>query len=138
MTGPLAVVIVLGAIIALWVGLGVISRTIDGVVEFLGWAVGSAFRPRAPLQPQAEPGNEITLTRPSEEVREQLTATGVLDASNGCVTTSSGVLVQIGIGSGSARLACRWHPAVMDKPTQIMGDVLRAVRQVDAGAHVVL
>jgi hypothetical protein len=137
MTGALTVVIVIGAIIALWVGLGVISRTIDGVVEFLGWAIGSAFRPRAP-QPQTEPGNEITLTRPSEEVCRQLTATGVLDASNGCIATSSGVLVQIGVGPGSARLACRWHPTVTDKPTQIMGDVLRAVRQVDAGAHVVL
>jgi hypothetical protein len=94
MTGALAVVIVIGAIIALWVGLGVISRTIDGVVEFLGGAIGSAFRPRAP-QPQAEPGSEVTLTRPSELVRRQLTATGVLDASNGCITTSSGVLVRI-------------------------------------------
>lgn len=137
MTGALAVVIVIGAIIALWVGLGVILRTIDGIVELLGWAIGSAFGPSAtPTQPQ--PQGELTLRRPSEEVRGQLMATGALDAGNGCLTTSSGVLVQIIVSPESARLICRWNPAVTDKTTLIMGDVLRAVRQVDAGAHVVL
>jgi hypothetical protein len=137
LNGALAVVIVIGVVISLWVGLGLISTTIDRGVDFLGWAIGSAFRPSAP-QAHPQPQGELTLARPSEEVRGQLTATGALDASNGCLTTSSGVLVQIIVASEPARLICRWNPAVTDKPTQIMGDVLRAVRQVDAGAHVVL
>lgn len=137
MTGALAVVVVIGVIGALWVGLGVISRMIDGVVEFLGRAIGSAFRPRTP-QPQARPQGEVTLTMPGEEVHGWLASAGALDPGNSCLTTSSGVLVQIVATSNSARLECRWDPAVADKPTQIMGDVLRAVRRVDPGAQVLL
>lgn len=135
MTGALAVVIVIGAVIALWVGLSLISTTADKAIDFLGAAIGSAFRASGP-QAQARPQGELTLTRPSEEIRSQLASAGAIDPANSCLTTSSGVLVQI--TSGSARLTCRWDPAVADKPTQIMGDVLRAVRQVDAGAQVVL
>ena len=137
MSGALAVVIVIGAIIGIWIVLGVISRTIDGTIDLLGWVIGSAFKPSAPqAQPQSQ--GELTLTRPGEEVHAQLTETGALDASNSCLTTSSGVPVQILVPSDPARLVCRWHPAATARPTQIMGDVLRAVRQVDTGAHVVL
>lgn len=137
MTGALAVVIVIGAIIALWVGLGLISRTIDNVVEIGGKAVGSAFRARAP-QAVAEAQGVVALTMQGEEVRNQLASVGTLDPNNSCLTTSSGVIVELSVASGSPRLTCRWNPAVADRPTQIMGDVLRAIRQVDPGAQVVL
>ncbi|HWA54330.1 MAG TPA: hypothetical protein VG816_09185 [Solirubrobacterales bacterium] len=130
-------VIVIAAIGALWVGMGVISRMIDGVVEFLGRAIGSAFRPRIP-QPQTRPQGEVTLTMPGEKVHAWLASAGALDPGNSCLTTSSGLLVQIVVTSSSARLECRWDPTVVDKPTQIMGDVLRAVRRVDPGAQVLL
>jgi hypothetical protein len=136
LNGVLAVVIVIGVIIALRVGLGLISRTIDWGVEFLGRAIGSAFRPSA-APPPARPQGELTLTMPGEELRSRLASVGALDPTNSCLTTPSGVLVQI-VASGSARLECRWDQAVTGKPTQIMGDVLRAIRQVDAGAQVVL
>jgi hypothetical protein len=137
LTGALAVVIVIGVLIALWVGLGLISRTIDETVNFLGWAIGSAFKPSSP-QTGVAPQGELILTRPGDEVRGALASTGAIDPTSGYLTTSSGVLVEIAVASSPATLACRWNPAVTDKPTQIMGDVLRAVRQVDAGAHVVL
>lgn len=137
MTGALTVVILIGAIVALWVGLGLISRTIDRSVDFLGWAIGSAFRPGAP-PPQARPAGEVTLAMPGEEVHSRLVFAGALDPGNSCLTTSSGVLVQLVATSSPARLECRWDPAVADKPTQIMGDVLRAVRRVDPGAQVLL
>lgn len=130
-------VIVIGVIIGLWVGMGLISRTIGGAVDFLGWAIGTAFKPSSP-HAEVVPQAELTLTRPGEEVRSALASTGALDPTSSYLTTSSGVLVEIAAASRPARLACRWNPAVTDKPTQIMGDVLRAVRQVDAGAHVVL
>jgi len=133
LNGALAVVIVIGVIIAFWVGLGLISSTVDRSVDFLGWAIGSAFRPS---DPQARADGELTLTMPGEEVRSRLAAAGALDANSGCLTTSSGVLVQIVVAANSARLECRWDQAVADKPTQIMGDVLRAIRRVDAGAQV--
>jgi hypothetical protein len=135
--GALAVVIVIGVIVALWVGLGVISTTIDRGVEFLGWAIGSAFRP-GPSPASARPQGELALTMSGEAVCGRLASAGALDPSNHCLTTSSGVFVQVLATSGSARLECRWDQAVAEKPTQIMGDVLRAVRRVDPGAQVLL
>jgi hypothetical protein len=137
LSGALAVVIVIGVIVALWVGLGVISRTIDRGVELLGWAIGSAFRPSTSPAP-ARPQGELTLTMSGQDVCGRLASAGTLDPANHCLTTSSGVLVQVLATSGSARLECRWDQAVPEKPTQIMGDVLRAVRRVDPGAQVLL
>jgi hypothetical protein len=137
LTGALAVVIVIGVVIALWVGLGLISRITDDVVEIAGGAIGSAFRASAP-QATAEAQGVVALTMPGEEVRSQLASVGTLDPSNDYLTTPSGVIVELSVASGSPRLACRWNPAAVDKPTQIMGDVLRAIRQVDPGAQVLL
>jgi hypothetical protein len=137
LTGAPAVVIVIGAVMALWVGLGLISRIIDNVIEITGRAIGSAVMASAP-QAAVKAQGAVALTMPGQEVRSQLASVGTLDPSNSFLTTSSGVVVELSVASGSSKLACRWNPAVADKPTQIMGDVLRAIRRVDPGAQVIL
>lgn len=136
MTGALAVVIVIGAIVALRVGLSLISKITDSIIEIAGRAIGGAFTTSTPQA--ARPQGVVALTMPGQKVLSRLASVGRFDPSSGCLTTSSGVVVELSVASGSPRLACRWNPAVADKPTQIMGDVLRVIRQVDPGAQAVL
>jgi hypothetical protein len=136
MTGALAVVIVIAAIVALRFGLSLISALTDKGVDVAGRAIGNALKPGTP-QSYPRPQGELTVTMPAEDIRRRLVSLGVLDPGTGCLTTSSGVVVEITVASGTA-LACRWQAAVAEKPTQIMGDLLRSVRQVDARAQVVL
>jgi hypothetical protein len=133
----LAFVIVIAAIIALRLIVSLISAVTGTGVEIAGRAIGSAFKPTPP-QPVAAPQGVVTLSRPAQEIRNELVSVGALDPRTRCLTTSSGVTVELTIGSAARSLACWWDPAVVDKSTLIMGDVLRAVRRVDPGAQVVL
>jgi hypothetical protein len=137
LTGALAVVIVIAAIIALRVVLSLISTIADRGIDVAGRAIGGAFKPSAP-QAVVTPQGVVTLTRPGEEIRSRLASVGALDIRNSCLTTASGVVVELAVALGPPRLTCRWNPTVADKSTRIMAEVLHTVRQVDAGAQVVL
>jgi hypothetical protein len=136
-SGALAIVIVIAAIIAVRLIVSLISGVTGAGIEVAGRAIGSAFKPTAPQQ-LAKPNGAVTLTRPAEEVRNELISAGALDSHSHCLTTSSGVAVELTVASGTRTLACWWDPAVVDKSTLIMADVLRAVRRIDPGAQVVL
>lgn len=137
MSGPLVVVAVIGVIVGLRIVLSLISAVTEKGIDLAGRAIGSAFSASAP-QGAMSPQGVVALTRPSEEIRSQLVSVGALDLHDSCLTTSSGVAVELTVASGPPRFTCRWNSAVADKPTQIMADVLRAVRQVDPGAQVAL
>lgn len=137
MTGALAIAIVIGAVIALRIAVSLISAIADTAIDTAGKALGNALKPRAPSV-ELTPQGSITLTRPAAEIRHQLVSVGALDPSDCSLMTPSGVVVELTIASGPPKLACWWDPGAADKPTRIMADVLRTVRQVDAGAQVVL
>jgi hypothetical protein len=129
------ILILIGGYIAVKIYL---PRFLNRGINVAGDALGKALTTRAPTK--APPSSQewaVTLTRPVAEVRTQLASAGLAD-DRGRVQTPSGLLVELYGVPGSPGLACSWDPASAQKPTAIMADVLRIVRQVDPDAQVVL
>jgi hypothetical protein len=135
-----AVVILIGAYIAIRVYLPrVVNKGVDVTGDALGKALTANRTAKSPAVKSASTPTEwaVTLTRPAAEVRAQLTSTGLAD-DGGRVTTPSGLLVELYEVPGAATsLTCNWDPATAEKPTAIVADVLRIVREVDPEAQVI-
>lgn len=115
-----------------------VPRLLDRGINVAGDALGKALSAEAPTDASSpSPEWAVTLTRPAAAVRNQLVAVGLAD-ERGRVRTPSGLLVELYDVPERLGLACSWDPASAQKPTAIMADVLRIVRQVDPDAQVVL
>jgi hypothetical protein len=129
------ILILIGGYIAVKIYL---PRFLNRGINVAGDALGKALTTSAPTTaPPSSPEWAVTLTRPAAEIRTQLASAGLAD-DRGRVQTPSGLLVELYGVPGSPGLACSWDPASAQKPTAIMADVLRIVRQVDPDAQVVL
>ena len=134
MTGLLIFVLLIGAYFAMrWFISWFVGHGINVAGDALGRALTADRRTKAPAPSEWV----VKLTRPPAEVRTELAATGLADDRDR-VKTPSGVLVELYDAPGSPGLACSWDPASAQKPTTIIADVLRIVRQVDPEAQVVL
>jgi hypothetical protein len=136
MTGILLFVLLIGAyFVVRWVIAWATGKGINAAGDALGKSL-TANR-AAPAKVPAASEWVVTLTKPPAEVRAELETAGLADHSDR-VETPSGVLVELYDSSGAPGLVCSWSPVSGQKPTAIIADVLRIVRQVDPGAQVVL
>jgi hypothetical protein len=141
MTGVLIVVLIIGALFVLRMLTSMFSQGVEKGIYHAGGALGRTLADRAAArQPPTGTGAHqwvVTSTRPGVRIREELRSRGMLRDDNH-VETAAGVSVELSLTRGVAELACRWEPFAGEKGTQIIGDVLRIVRQVDPGAQVVV
>lgn len=122
--------IVIGAVVAVVVVVGLVGAMTDKAVDLAGQGIGRALQGPGPQ-------GFVALGMSSRRVLGQLEGRETGDAGSGCLTTERGVAVNLRVGwRGSARgFECRWDSS--EDAADVMSDVLRAIRVVDPGAAIV-
>jgi hypothetical protein len=135
----IAIAVFAGIFFLRWV-VSMITGGVEIGIELAGDRLGEGLASgRSVKAPASSLPSEwvVNLTKPVAEVRTELVAAGLADDSDR-VRTSSGLLVELYEVPDSSGLACSWDPTAGQKPTAIIADVLRIVRQIDPEAQVIL